>query len=240
MNNEFNESDQNVNEIDQNEAGVPIGVGDFAAASDFTTSEEPGSVKRHAAGALLITIVVAVAIIGLFSMRTLTRASAAVEAPSDLERSIEHFLEMINSGKGGINKTDEADSVLDVLSESYTQRQVSLSEVQRNPFIIFEGPEAAAASAQETVDPVVEQRRQRLAQFESAGNRLRLNSVLMGSDPLANINNKVLRIGDVLSIAPEDVQFTVVAIDATSVDLIAEDDQLEVKHHVTISIRREH
>lgn len=242
MNNGFDEHDPTLDEMsDHDEAAMPIGVGDFGGAGDFTTtSEAPSAVKRHAGGALLLVVVVAVAGVGLFSMRTLTRASAATDEPTEVERSIEKFLDMIQTGKAGnVRPNKSTDSVLDVLSESYTQRQVSLEDVQRNPFIIFETADAPVKTPQETVDPIIEKRRVRMTQFERARDRLRLTTVLMGSRPLANINNQVLRVGDSLTIESEDVTFTIIAIEASSVELEAEDSDLDVHLPVTLSIRRD-
>lgn len=241
--NEFDEHDSTLSEMsDGDPAAMPLGTEDFNAQSGFVTGETPSAVKRHAGGALLLTLVVAVAIAGLFSMRTLTKASAAIDAPSEVEKSIEGFLEMIDQGKKA-EKEDGDTAVLNVLSESYTKRQVALADVQRNPFIIFERTTDAAApiKPKQQVDPRIEQRRNRTDLFERAAGRLHLGSILLGSSPLANINNQVLRVGDSITVTmqSEEVIFRVLAIEAASVDLVAEDPLLEVRVPVTVNIRRD-
>lgn len=240
--NQFDNNDHVMNDDGSpgDDSSMPIGTGEFSAESGFAIGDSAGGGNRHMGSALLLTVVVAIAIAGLFSMRTLTRASAAIEPPpSDVEQSIESFLAMIQGSQA--KKTEEDDGALDVLAASYTQRQVALSDVQRNPFIIVETSESPRTDTrQEDVDPLEEKRRILKSHIDQAAERLMLRSVLMGSDPLANINNQVVRVGDTITVGHDDVMFLVRRITSESVTLVAGDRQLGVKVTVTVNIRRNH
>ncbi len=238
--NQFDNTNQPMDDTGSSEqAGMPLGVDELSSESGFSSTEFAGSTKRHAGGALLLTAVVVVAIAGLFSMRTLTRASASIEAPTDVEKSIESFLNMIQSNQaddGGFH-TGENETVLDILSASYTQRQVALTNVQRNPFIIIEtNVDSNQDVRPEPADPIEAKRHALNQRIEAASQRMVLRSVLMGSDPLANIDNQVLRIGD--SITVSDVTFTVKDISSASAKLAVVDKALDVHVDVTLKLRR--
>lgn len=238
INNEFDEHNPTLDDMGVGGDTSPMG-GELGGPSGFAASDEPSAIKRHAGGALLLAAVVAIAIVGLFSMRTLTRATASMDAPTDVEKTIDTFMKMLETNKAGTtHKSGSQASVLDVLSESYTQRQVPLTEVQRNPFIIFDRTDAPVTTApKEEIDPRVEWRRMRIAQFERASERLRLGSIMMGNNPLANINRQVVRVGESIMVLPDEVLFTVTAIEATSVTLVADDPEYDVKVPITLHLR---
>lgn len=253
--NEFKQNDHvssSDQDMDRDETPMPIGVGgmddDGFEGGDMigTTGEEQ---KRGVnSGAILLVAVVLIAIAGLFSMRTLTRASAATEAPSEIEQSIESFLSMLNSsqsqqdGKGGqFALGSEEVAVLDVLNESYASRQVALSDVQRNPFILFEnGPEVADTPTRPTgPDPMIQKRKDREALFAQAAGRFELRSVLMGNPALATIGNQIVQVGATVTAEPEDVRFQVIGIESDAVTIVAEDEELGVRHEAVLKIDRE-
>jgi len=248
-----NEYDNNLSMNDEDghaePSSMPLGVGNFAAESGFAVGVEESSAKRHAGSALLLTVVVALAIAGLFSMRTLTRASATSDTVTEVEKSIESFLQSLKGGKGSdaanaqARAGDRDEAVLHVLSESYTERQVALEFVQRNPFIIFETTTTTTPTATpaRNVDPRVEQRRIRQGQIEQAAGQLRLRSVLMGETPLANINNQIIRTGETItvSLTGGDATFTVAWIKAASVGLVIEEPEMDLSLETVLEIRRD-
>jgi hypothetical protein len=227
------------------EAMTGGGAEQFGDPSDGTFEATSGGRTglKINSGALVLGLVIVVAVIGLYSMRTLTRATAATGSRSDLEQSIETFLNTISGGRVGVaagttNQGAADETVLDVLSESYIERQVSLENVQRNPFIIFEEKPAEQPAKKPAVDPRIQLRRLRQEAFEQASGRLRLRSVLMGREPLATIDQRVVRIGDTVTAMPENVEFRVTAIAPDTVTLVAEDAELDLTVELSLHLRR--
>lgn len=249
---QFNEYDNDISDNDTpmsdpsapDQPGMPIGVGSFSAEDGFTTNNQASGTKRHAGSALLLIAVVGLAVAGLFSMRTLTRASASSEGNAEVEQSIESFLETIDQSSGdadGTGRRRDADgNVLNVLNESYTERQVPLEDVQRNPFIIFE-PTVTANDDDGTpttpTDPREEQRRMRKGEIEQAAGNLQLRSVLMGRTPLATINSEVVRVDDDVTTS-NGTTFTVQWIKSTSVGLVAEEQDLDLSVEIVLELNR--
>lgn len=213
---------------------MPLGTGGFGDAQIIDSSEV--SPRKFSSGALVIVLVVVVAAIGLFSMRTLTRVSAGGE-PEVIEQSIDEFIgEVLQQADTGSRSGKLR--VLDVLNESYAERQVPVTEVKRNPFILFEEGKAPRPSASTPEkNPIAERKRARTEQFAKAAERLRINMVMMGSNPMATVNNRIVRVGDMVPI-DDYVSFRVVSITSDRVDFIAEDAELDVKFETTVVLRR--
>ena len=66
---------------------------------------------------------------------------------------------------------------------------------------------------------------------------IELKSVLMGRPPLANVNGKVVRVGETVMVG--DVGFLVVAIDTDVVRLMAEDSAYDVSVEVEVRVKRD-
>lgn len=252
--NEFNQDGQEYTgdqDAGSDDASMPIGIGGMDGGDAIDGADAFGDIdgeekRKLNSGALLLVGVVVIAIVGLFSMRTLTRASAAGDGPTEVEQSIESFLTLLQDSKSGEPTprdfqlgADEA-AVLDILNESYASRQVALAHVQRNPFIIFEeSGKPDAPSSSRGPDPMVRKRQDRQSLFEQAAGRLEVRSVLMGTTPLATINNTIVQVGGTIVAEPENVTFRVLSISTDSVKVIAEDTELKVKHETTLSIDRD-
>jgi hypothetical protein len=232
------------------EGTMPLGIGgmdeDSSGDGVDAFSDIDGEGKRGVnSGALLLIAVVAVAVVGLFSMRTLTRATAANEQPSDNEQSIESFLSMLQSSKSGdggggaLKLGADGTRVLDVLNESYASRQVALTDVQRNPFIIWEVTASPEAPRQVGPDPIIQKRLERRTQFEQAARRVELRSVLMGNPPLATINTNIVQVGGTVTVEPEKIVFHVLSISNDGVMIAAEDEELGVRYETTLQIDHE-
>jgi hypothetical protein len=76
-------------------------------------------------------------------------------------------------------------------------------------------------------------------QFQKASDRLELKSVIMGSQPLANISGKIVRRGDEIVTQPDNITFRVSEIGKESVMVIAEDVELGLSVPVTIVLKRD-
>lgn len=232
------------------DAVMPLGVGDDLTPDGGLEFGGTGEQRKINSSAILLVVVVAVAIGGLFSMRTLTRATAADHEPSEIEQTIEMFLKVVSGdapgSSSGIGSSlfedfSQDQTLLNILDDSYTARQVSLTNVQRNPFIIFEESRRKDDSkpADPEVDPREALRAEKKTLFRQAGERIEVRSILMGSSPLANIDNRIVGVGDTVRVEPEEVSFRVERIDADSVSLVAEDRNLDVRVPVTVIMQRE-
>ena len=191
---------------------------------------------------ILILVVVLIAFAGLWFMRSLSHVSGAVAGKNDLDSSIEKFLGG-RDGKGNPKVANGANAnVLAVLSSSYTDRQVPLDSVQCNPFIL-PGEGQAKSSVpiiSDNSDAAMAQAREaRQKDFATAAERLTLKSIIMSSQPLANVSGMIVREGDELSPENSDVTFTVERIDSDSVLLIANDIALGLKMEFPLTMKRD-
>lgn len=243
MNEPNNQSYLSDSDQSDDESSMPIGMGDVSSGPDLAGLQHETPKHRITSGALLIVIVVAIAATGLYSMRTVTRATAFTGGNQEIEQSIESFLKVI--GSSDESTTSSAvdsignEAVLRVLTESYVERQVPVEGVQRNPFIILnEDVVAPPTGVRDDAGARLErQRRERQAVFEKAAGRLQLRTVLLGSTPLANVNNKIVRVGESITVLPEDVEFHVASISADSVTLLAEDPSLDLVLEFGLNLR---
>ncbi len=230
-------------ELAGDDKSMPLGVGDMSAEDQVLDPlAGTGESRRFNAGSIIIVVVVAIACGGLWFMRSLSHVSTASAAKTDAEQDIEDFLGQRDS-KGNPKGGDGKAGVLQVLSSSYTGLQVPLESVKSNPFIlpgedgtkstgpVFTGdsPEQAMARARE----------QRQKDFATAFERLTLKSIIMSSQPLANISGMIVRQGDVLSPENSDVTFRVERISNDSVMLIASDIALGMNVEMSLSMRRD-
>jgi hypothetical protein len=250
--NEINQDErkQGVHDADSDESTMPLGIGGtddgdgFEAASDFSDVDGQGKRGLNNGAMLVIGVIVAAAIV-LFSMKTFVGKSMASDAnmPNEVEQSIESFLSMLHSSKSADGHGPayqigaEQAAVLDVLNESYASRQVALTDVQRNPFIIFEETiQPTAPSTPRGPDPIKQKQQNRRTLFEQAAGRLEVRSVLMGATPLATIGSNIVQVGGKIIAEPESVSFTVLSISNDGVVIVAEDAELDVRYETTLTI----
>lgn len=233
--------------IVDDEKTMPIGVG--GEFGEETANLDPlagaGTGKKFGNGSLIIVLVIAVAVGGLWGMRKLTRVNAATNSNTEVEMTIEKFLGALTGSdskpRADSQKPAGQDGVLDVLKETYTQRQVPLTDVQRNPFILY-GETFVTASPDVHADSGdfarAKQRSDRQEEFERGASALHLKSVIMGSDPLANVSGKIVHPGDEITSPAGDVAYRVTKITADAVTIIAEDKALDLTVEVVLTIKR--
>jgi hypothetical protein len=228
----------------------PIGSGSFGSDHSAAIGESSRGSRKLRSSSLLLAVVVVMSVVGLFSMRTLAKVTAVVTGNQEMERVIDDFLNS-SAGRSVFQLTTTKDDavahsnqVLEVLNETYTERQVPITDVQKDPFLIFDAaptPETAtAASATDNKPSDIELKRsQRRDQLAIIASRLSLKSVLLGDVPLANINGQIVRPGEIITVMPERQEFEVLAIEAESVRLAAVDLTLGVRIEVDITINRD-
>jgi hypothetical protein len=229
----------------EEERTLPIGVGEFTG--EETGALDPlagaGSGRRFHNGSLIIVLVIATAIIALWGLRKLTHVNAAIGGNSDMELTIEKFLSAFKgemsktSGQSGPGPSDSG--AMDVIN--YTQRQVPLTDVQRNPFILY-GENIVSTNAPEigmdANGAKARQRSERQESFQKAASSLHLKSVIMGSDPLANVSGKIVHVGDEITSDANNVVFRVTKITADAVTVVGEDPALDLTVEVVLTIKR--
>ena len=234
----------------QGELAVPLGVGEF---------EEPGfdplagsESKRHINASVLIIVgVMIVAAGGLFAMKKVAQvaASGIFKDMTEVERIIDEFLPTMRSRADGIDPNAVMDtSILTVLNETYTEHQVPLRDVQKNPFIMYSAPVAPGDDPVVDTGPDPEAERLKKWQadkdalqmaFEQAGRQFRLKSIMGGSRPMAILNDKIVRVGETIESENEDMVFRVTEISTSTVELIGEAPEFELEVTVTVFLQRD-
>ncbi len=211
---------------------VPGDLGGFDADPSVDVLAKEGSAKKRRTGALVLILVVGLSIGGLFAMHTLAKVSAAGGSNTDTEETIEKFLRTVsgepssNPGTSGGDLVNKHRSVVDVLHDDYTSQQVALSDVQRNPFVMVEPGVTPDRPANRT--GLETRQAERKAEIEDAAGQLRLKSILMGSNPLANVNGRFVRLDDMIASRDEGIAFRVAEISSDTITLVAEDTDLEL------------
>jgi hypothetical protein len=231
---------------EQQHATMPLGTGEFADDTALDPLAGAQTRRKIGGGGLLIFAVVLIALAGLFSMRKLTQVTAASPIDRDIEKTIEEFISSVGGADGEPEKLEGFASFLDdarvlnILSVSYTERQVALQDVQKNPFIIDQ-----LTPQPERLDPGpvgpddgdrLRRMRDRQVQIEQAGRSLHLKSVVDGAVPLAIIEGQIVRVGDLVTAGPSAIAFRVDAISTSAVRLVAEAPEFNLAVTVTLTL----
>ena len=225
----------------ESEKSIPLGVGDMIEPTALDPLVTASGAKKFKAGSMVLVIVIIMACAGIWFMKSLSKVSAVTGGNSDIEASIEKFISGMkgSSAKDGssnsssaLNSTDA--SVLAVLSGSYVEKQIPLDGVQRNPFILFN--ETAPVGPVASDDSGMAARRR--GEIEKAATQLQLKSVLMGSQPLANIGGKIVRQGEEIVLQPDNITFRVTEITKESVTVVGEDARMNLSVPFTIFLKR--
>ncbi|HWB19871.1 MAG TPA: hypothetical protein VG711_06195 [Phycisphaerales bacterium] len=232
----------------KDEATMPMGVGESTegAMPEFLASS--GKRRRISSGSILVAGVVIVAAASLFVMRSLTRVSMASAGNGKYEKDIDSFLKDARQSKDTKGKLiskdtvmSNEDDVLRVLSTTYTERQVPLANIQKNPFVLFEDEIISTGSGQ-TIDQsgaLADLRNHKRTEIEKAAAGFQLKSIMKGDSPIANINGKILRIGDTIDSADGGISYTLASIGDQSATLVAEVPSIELKVSVTLTVKRD-
>ncbi len=188
------------------------GDGDYDFSDDPLLSDGPE--RKKGKGALVLIVVVGLAAGSLFSMHTLTKVTAAGDRNLESERTVDRFLsggaKNGKSGEGSEELVNGHQEIVEVLTNNYIEHQV---ELDRNPFSQSGGGSEGKGSGPG------------LYTVERAFQKLNLKSVMGGSRPLANVNGRIVRVNQVISVAVSkidgDVKFRVVQITRDSIKVEA-------------------
>ncbi len=225
---------------------MPLGTAAFAAEDGDLDGLDDGLAKKRRTGPLILIAVVLLAVGGLFCMHALSKITGASQGNSEIEATITKFLNSMTGAQLGNSKGSAKDlvashrAVVDVLSDNYTDLQIPLSDLQFNPFVIDRGPQPIAEPEVDFGDDdarrMERKRVKRREEIQSAADSLRLKSVIMGGTPLANISGTIVRIGEVVPVDHEEVDFHVIAITKDSVKLTAHEPLLTLKVEVILEL----
>jgi len=203
--------------------------------------EEKPSLKVNSSAAIVGLLLICAAG-ALFWMRSMSSSNnSALAAPSDVESRIKNFLENADVD-GSTADSERGESVINALTENRIEKAVPVNDVKSNPFILPTDTQGAGATGGPvTTKGPTEQERQRDAArkaIEDAAKQIIVNSIMSGSNPLASLNGKIVRVGDSIAVGPEKVKFTVEAIDADSVELTAGSKEFDLSMGFTVSLKR--
>ncbi|GAB4545984.1 MAG: hypothetical protein Tsb0013_04320 [Phycisphaerales bacterium] len=183
-------------------AHMPIGVG----VTDLDGATEQGP-KRSGSSPIVMIALVVVSGAVLWGMRHLGTRGSINLVDISIDYPIKDNAESAN-----------ADEVIRALQDSAYIPQVEPRMVAVNPFTWRAAPDTQVTPE---VDREAEQRRraheQRMRALDTAANNLRLNSVMRGRVPIANISGELVAVGDTVA-----DKFTVTRIDGREVDIQAE------------------
>jgi hypothetical protein len=229
----------------QSETQMPLGAGFDTESPGDVIIDQPEK-KKLSSSTLLLLLVVALAGIGLYSMRSLATAKAGGSADKNLEETIESFLSSIT---GGSNGTQVGDLVVDdagaVLLDDRIGRQVPLDEVQKNPFVPL--PMEQSSIAEAPIDDgsdaaqvrIAQARQAAIEEFNTEAAKLRVLMVMGGSEPMANVSGRVVRVGDTIADERLTVQFKVIEISQGLVVIRGERADLNVVHDIALRLIRD-
>ena len=245
--------DQQNNETVEQESGrdeltMPLGVG---SSIDSTIDLSAGGAPTRGirSGTLLLGLVVIVAVVGLFSMRTLARLTAAATGSTEIEKTVNDFLNKVSGAHGdsaGAARTlfaSDQDTALRVLTDDRTDHQVPLTDVQKDPFVLSSGPSSEPAFSQGDTDAERNRklealRAERRDLVQKAVDKLRLKSVMLGAEPLANLSGRIVHLNESVPMEAEGIELVVTSIRSGSITLVNVDRELQLNVEVTLELQK--
>ncbi len=225
---------------------MPLGTGTFAAEEGDLDGLDDGLAKKRRSGPLILIAVVLLAIGGLFCMHALSKITGATQSDTEIEATITNFLDSMTGTEFGNSEWSAKDlvashdKIVGVLSGDYSDMQIPLSDLQFNPFVIDRGTRKTAQPEVDYGDDdarrLERKRAKRREEIQSAARSLRLQSVIMGGMPLANISGSIVRIGDLVTVDHEEVDFLVTAITRDTATITVNDSHLTLKVEVVLEL----
>jgi len=218
----------------------------FEDGKEAITVAAGTSRRRLGFGAMLFTGVAAIAVVSLFSMRAIGRASASTTPPSEAEALITTWLK---------DREGKSESKCDPLQpDTYNKFQIPREQLVKNPFILA-GEEMVLRSAPATATKVESKSNSnsndertfvRSASWEqtaaAAAGTIRVQSAMVSSiaaNSMAHINGQVLRVGETLSIDGANMMFTVKEVTPDGVVLRTYSDELQREALFKILVKRD-
>jgi len=188
---------------------APLGVStpdDDPDATGFAHLRDEGP-KRSSTSVLALIALTVVSGAMLWGMRHLgTRGSINL-----VDISIDYPL-----AEGGADTTDHVE-VIRALNASSEIPQVAPQNIAMNPFTWKAAPKNTVATEDRSAELARREAERLMRALESSAQALKLNSVMRGRVPVANVSGEMVRVGDMI-----DDTFTVTRIEGREVDIEAE------------------
>ena len=249
MNSQIEKSDQQLQEYEgfEHSEQQPIGVGNILNDDDDLPLVDEESSSKINSSAVIITLFILVSVGAVFAMRTISKSNnTALASNPEVESQIEIFLDaMANkslSDGSGMNSFSGDTTVLKVLSTTYSDRQIQLENVKKNPFIIDPNnanlSQTTSTTGGDSTKKWKAQRENLREMFTKAAQDIIVNSLMSGSSPLASLNGKIVREGETITIGSDDVEFFVDSIQVDTVILVAESEEYDLKMKFTLGLKK--
>ncbi len=228
---------------DDEERSMPLS---FEESGESITVASGASRKRFGFGTMVFASVAAVAVVSLYSMRAIGHATASTDAPTDAGKMVDEFL---NRAPVNSAAKDLAD---DPLFMDAAAVRIERDELTKDPFVLIGentfgiavGGSSVGMDAASSQDPAA-RRAMRvdgwIAVVEAGAADMRVQSVLVSARAdmsMANVNGKVLVVGNTISSPGTHTEFTVTAIAAEGVSLRATDAELGCERTVMVPVKR--
>jgi hypothetical protein len=202
--------------------------GEGAASEESFDSEEMGdgsfvseeAKKPMSKSTLVMVVIIALAIGGMYFMHQRASATAAEPADTKATQVIKQFMSEKEKNSAQMRKMiDETKAVVDQFLNYPNLKQIPLAELQSNPFRMM-APKDDAAETEAARLKKLKEDQARLsaekAQIEKAAQSLNLQSIVTsGARKACMINNTLVMEGQ--SVQEGDKQFTVVKITSKQV-----------------------
>lgn len=215
------------------------------AGEEFDDAAEPRVLHRVGSTTMVVALMVVVAIVGLYSMRNLGSLSAATMLPREVEALVASVLapkaDPQPGGEGGVAGLDDHGIFGRLDADLRLRLQVPLASLGRNPFEAWRDPAAVPARAMPVAAPPRNGEAEAWdREMDRIGGLLQLKSTLGGGSDraMANINGRLIRLGDVFAVETADAEFRVERIDLDEVALRARNSRLGTSREIVIRVHR--
>jgi len=215
------------------------GMPDANVDESAPTDRRP--IRRMTSGSLVVLLLAVVAVVGLYSMRNIGRISASTGISREIEQLIASVLPTNgDAGTGAVQNLPSVDdsalfAMLD--TDHRATLQVPFEQLGRDPFVLWRDPSAPAPDATAVaVDDRAGSGEAWGREVERVVGLLQLKSVIGGgsSSAMANVNGRIIRPGDVFTVAEAEAEFRVVRIERDSVVLKARNPRLGIEQDAVL------
>ncbi|MCH2133987.1 MAG: hypothetical protein MK116_09590 [Phycisphaerales bacterium] len=192
--------------------------------------------------AILLVTVAAGSLVAIVTMRTLTGGIGQVMADTGMDTAVNGFLEFMRHGTAESESptTAEGDPFADLVTDHYAAMQIPLEDLRSNPFVTpWTVQHATPVANTRTAMSPSQQRRIRRSELLGCADLMLVQSVMTGSNPIATINDHVVRIGDRVVLDEEDAIFTLRQVDTHGIQVEAVDPDLNLQVTFAVPLRRE-
>jgi hypothetical protein len=220
---------------------MPIGVGGFGEQGTLPPLTDEGVSKMNSSAFIIAFVLLCTVGVIFFMRSTSAKHNSALAANHEVETEIATILETMIIDPAG-NPVNDGTSVINALTEDRTQQQVSVEDVKTNPFILATDGEVTDSGPVQDDTPKLselEKRRNEARQrIEDASKQISVNTIMSGSNPLASVNGKFVRVGDTIKVGPDKIPFQIEAIDSDGVELTAESEEFDLQLGFTVTLKR--